>query len=146
MGRRHRPFFRMCVMDARSPRNGRVLEEVGIYDPMVPETDARAVLNGERISYWLGVGAQPTDKAAVLIKKYGKDGTHLEQQKAALDRLASSRRRQGLPSELPKAAPVPEKHKKKIVREEEAAPEAPAEEAAVEAPAADAAPETPAEA
>lgn len=102
MGRRHRPFFRVCVMDARSPRDGRVLEEVGYYDPMVPETDARAVLNGERISYWLGVGAQPTDKVAVLIKKYGANGTHLDEQKAAMDRLAVKRRRPDVPTELPR--------------------------------------------
>ena len=60
------------------PRDGRVLEELGTYDPSVPDTDARAVLNGERIAYWLGVGAQPSEKVAVLIKKYGKDGTHLD--------------------------------------------------------------------
>ena len=39
-GRRHRPFYRICAMDARSPRDGRVLEELGTYDPMVPEVDA----------------------------------------------------------------------------------------------------------
>jgi small subunit ribosomal protein S16 len=92
-GRRHRPFFRLCAVDARSPRDGRVLEELGTYDPMVPETDARAVLNGERIKYWLSVGAQPSDKVKVLIKKYGAEGTHLEQHKAALDRLAQRRRK-----------------------------------------------------
>ena len=52
-----------------------MIEELGIYDPMVRETDARAILNGERIAYWIGVGAQPSDKVKVLIKKYGKDGT-----------------------------------------------------------------------
>ena len=62
MGRKHRPFFRICAMDIREPRDGRVLEELGTYDPMVPETDARAMLNGERINYWLSVGAQPSDK------------------------------------------------------------------------------------
>ena len=96
-------------MDARSPRDGRVLEEVGHYDPMVPETDARAVLDGERIAYWLGVGAQPTDKVAVLIKKYGMNGTHLEQQKAALDRLAVKRRRPDVPADLPRQKPKPKK-------------------------------------
>jgi len=62
MGRRHRPFYRVCVSDGRAPRDGRVIEEVGYYDPMVNETDARAVLNGERIDYWLSVGAQPSEK------------------------------------------------------------------------------------
>ena len=91
MGRRHRPFFRVCAMDARTPRDGRVIEELGYYDPMVKEVDARAILNGERIDYWLGVGAQPTPKVKVLIKKYGSAGTHLEQQRAALERLKQKR-------------------------------------------------------
>lgn len=93
MGRRHRPFYRICAVDSKRPRDGRVLEELGTYDPMVPETDARAVLNSERIDYWLGVGAQPSDKVGVLIRKYGTDGTHVDQQREALDRLAQSRRR-----------------------------------------------------
>ena len=127
-GRRHRPFFRVCVTDARNPRDGRVLEEVGYYDPMVPETDARAVLNGERIDYWIGVGARPSDKVAVLIKKYGTDGTHLEQQQAAVERLASKRRRPGVPTDLPKMEKVTRKKKdekkavEKKVEETAAAP------------------------
>lgn len=92
MGRKHRPFFRLCAMDIRCPRDGRVLEELGTYDPMVPDIDARAILNGERINYWLSVGALPSDKAAVLIKKYGANGTKLEQQKIALEKLALKRK------------------------------------------------------
>ncbi|MHB1033966.1 MAG: 30S ribosomal protein S16 [Pirellulales bacterium] len=99
MGRRHRPFYRICAMDARTPRDGRVLEELGTYDPMVPDADARALLKADRINYWLGVGAQPTDKVRVLIKKYGGEGTHLAQQEAARARLA-------LPKVVP-PAPVP---------------------------------------
>ena len=93
IGRKHRPFYRICAMDIRTPRDGRVLEQLGTYDPMIPETDARAVLNGERIEYWLELGATPSDKVKVLIKKYGADGTHLAAQKQAVDRLAASRRR-----------------------------------------------------
>jgi small subunit ribosomal protein S16 len=93
MGRKHRPFYRICAMDGRMARNGRVLEELGTYDPMIPETDARALLKGERVKYWLGVGAQPSDKVRVLIKKYGSDGTHLVQQRLALARLAQIRRK-----------------------------------------------------
>jgi len=110
-GRRHRPFFRVCVTDARTPRDGRVLEEVGYYDPMVPETDARVVLQGERIDYWLGVGAQPSEKVAVLIKKYGSQGTHLEEQKAAVERLTGKRRRPSVPTDLPKMEKVVRKKK-----------------------------------
>lgn len=91
MGRKHRPFFRICAVDGRNPRDGRVLEELGTYDPMVPEVDARALLKGERVQYWLGVGAQPSDKCRVLIKKYGPDGTHLTEQAAARERLALPR-------------------------------------------------------
>ncbi len=87
MGRKHRPFFRVCAMDCRSPRDGRVIEELGTYDPMIRETDARAVLKGDRIDYWLGVGAQPSPKVAVLIKKYGSAGSHLQQQTDAIERL-----------------------------------------------------------
>lgn len=92
MGRKHRPFFRLCAMDVRKPRDGRVLEELGIYDPMVSDTDARAILKGDRIDYWLGVGAIPSPKAAVLIKKYGTNGTNLEAQQAALAKLKNKPR------------------------------------------------------
>jgi len=88
MGRKHRPFFRICAVDSRNPRDGRVLEELGTYDPMVSETDARALLKPERINYWLGVGAQPSLKVKTLIKKYGSEGTHVEQQRQAREKLA----------------------------------------------------------
>ena len=130
MGRTHRPFYRVCAMDKRAPRNGRVIEELGYYDPMVKETDARAILQQERIDYWLGVGAQPSDKVAVLIKKYGTNGTHLEEQRAALDRLKIKP-----VAPTPVAVPLPSE-------ETPAAEEAPAAEAAAEeAPAAEAAAE-----
>jgi small subunit ribosomal protein S16 len=70
-GRLHRPFFRICATDTRSPRDGKVIEELGTYDPMVPDTDARAVFNTERVDYWLSVGAQPSERVKVLIRKYG---------------------------------------------------------------------------
>jgi small subunit ribosomal protein S16 len=92
-GRRHRPFYRICAMDSHTARDGRVLEELGTYDPLIPEVDARAVLNGERIKHWLDVGATPSEKVGVLIKKYGLKGTRRAHQQVALDRLAQSRRR-----------------------------------------------------
>lgn len=70
-GRRHRPFFRICAMDARSPRDGRAIEELGHYDPMVRNPEARTVLNASRIRYWLSVGAQPSEKVQVLLNKAG---------------------------------------------------------------------------
>jgi small subunit ribosomal protein S16 len=93
MGRLHRPYYRICAIDSRNPRDGRVLEQLGTYDPMIPETDARATLNVERVKYWLSVGALPSEKVEVLLKKYGPEGTHLEKQKEAIDRLAQTRRR-----------------------------------------------------
>jgi len=69
LGRKHRPFFRICVMDACKPRDGRAIEEVGYYDPMVRDKSQRVKLKMERIDYWLSVGAQPSEKVAVLIKK-----------------------------------------------------------------------------
>lgn len=126
MGRKHRPFYRVCAMDGRSPRDGKVLEELGSYDPMVEDTDARTVLNCERIDYWLGVGAQPSEKVRVLIKKYGSGGTHREAQQTALDRMAQ-----------PKAVPEPGKPAS-MPKKEEPAAEAPPDAAAPEA----AAPET----
>lgn len=69
-GRRHRPFFRICAMDARSPRDGRAIEELGHHDPMVRNVDARTVLNVSRIRYWLSVGAQPSEKVQALLNRY----------------------------------------------------------------------------
>jgi small subunit ribosomal protein S16 len=108
MGRAHRPFYRVCAMDRHAPRDGRVLEELGVYDPSIADTNARAVLDKERIDYWLSVGAQPSDKMSVLIKKYGTDGTHLEQQQAALQKLAEPRIMPdpGAPASLPKKKEV----------------------------------------
>lgn len=107
MGRKARPFFRLCAVDSRNPRDGKVIEELGYYDPMVRDTDARAILKAERIEYWLGVGAQPTDKAGILIKKYGASGTHLDKQKAALERLKSRIRRAPTAVSAPVGKPAP---------------------------------------
>ena len=55
MGRKHRPFFRICVMDSRSPRDGKAIEELGFYDPMVRVKKDRVKLNLERVDYWISV-------------------------------------------------------------------------------------------
>src|SRR5438270_10107067 len=70
-GRRHRPFYRICAMDARAPRDGRAIEELGHYDPMVRNREARTVLNVNRIRYWLSVGAQPSEKVQALLRRHG---------------------------------------------------------------------------
>ena len=163
MGRTHRPFYRICAVDKRAPRDGRVLEELGTYDTSVADTDARAVLNKERVDYWIGVGAQPSEKCAVLIKKYGTGGTHVSQQEAALEKLAQPKvvPDPGKPASMPKkpeeeqpaeeatAAPAEQAAAPEAPAEEtpaEQAPEAPAEEAKTEEPAAEASAEESAEA
>ncbi len=109
LGRKHRPFFRICAVDNRAPRDGRVLEELGTYDPMIAETDARAELNSERFSYWLGVGAQMSDKVKVLFKKYGPEGTHLQARDAALAKRSGPKvlPELGAPAYVPKAEETP---------------------------------------
>jgi small subunit ribosomal protein S16 len=70
-GRRHRPFFRICAMDSRTGRDGRPIEELGHYDPMNPNAETQTVLNVDRIRYWLGVGAQPSDKVSAILRRHG---------------------------------------------------------------------------
>jgi len=70
LGRKHRPYYRICVMDSRSPRDGKTIEEIGTYDPMIRDKSQRVSLKLERVDHWLSVGAQPTEKVAVLIRKF----------------------------------------------------------------------------
>ena len=70
LGRRHRAFFRLNAMDKRAPRDGRVLEELGYYDPIAP-AEKQLLLKNDRVQYWLSVGAQPSDTARSLIRKAG---------------------------------------------------------------------------
>ena len=58
-------------MDTRSPRDGRVIEELGWYDPQTDDVNKQLKLNRERIEYWLSVGAQPSDTVRNLLKKEG---------------------------------------------------------------------------
>ncbi|MCL4159801.1 UNVERIFIED_CONTAM: hypothetical protein GTU68_032805, partial [Idotea baltica] len=62
-GSKKRPYYRIVIADIRSPRDGRFIEKVGSYDPMLPkDSEDRVQLNVERIQYWLDTGAQPTDR------------------------------------------------------------------------------------
>ena len=129
MGRTHRPFYRISAMDSRSPRNGKDIERLGYYDPMVSEKDARVKLNNERIAYWLSVGAKPTEKVKVLIDKYGPEGTHLEAQAEAFARLQANKPMAPPPEALPSFdEPEPEA----LSEEDSESTEAPAEEAVTE--------------
>lgn len=128
MGAKKRPFYRLVVADSRTARNGRFIELVGTYDPNL---DPPAInLNKERIEYWLGTGAQPSDTARWLLKTQGFLGGLAEKPKAA----------KKAKKEEPAAEAAPVKEKKE--KAEEAAPEvaegpvveaeAPAEEPAAE--------------
>ena len=70
-GRRHRSFYRLNAMDIRKPRDGRVIEQLGWYDPEATETDKRVSLNRERIEYWLSVGAKPSETVQKLLERQG---------------------------------------------------------------------------
>ena len=125
MGRKHRNFYRICATDTRSPRDGRIIEELGTYDPMIPETDARTLLNDERVTYWLGVGAKPSERVKVLLKKYGPGGTHVAAAEQARARLKAPK---ALPDPgeakfvpAPKEAPVAKEAKGKAAKAEAAA-------------------------
>ncbi|NBT12242.1 MAG: 30S ribosomal protein S16 [Planctomycetia bacterium] len=83
MGRKNRAYYRICATDKRSPRDGREIEVLGTYDPSVPDTDARCTLDGQRLQYWLSVGAQPSPTVRVLIKKYGPTGTRVKEMETA---------------------------------------------------------------
>ena len=72
MGRRHRPFYRINAMDRRSPRDGRVIEQLGWFDPIAPD-DRQLSVKIDRVDYWLSVGAQPSSTVASLLRRVGCD-------------------------------------------------------------------------
>ena len=65
-----------------------MIEVLGTYDPAIPDTDARCVLDSDRMEYWLGVGALPSDAVRVLYKKYGRNGTRVKEMEQARARLS----------------------------------------------------------
>ena len=71
LGRTHRPFYRLSAMDKRAPRNGRVIEELGWYDPVTTDPEKQISFKVDRIDYWLSVGAQPSRTVASLLRKLG---------------------------------------------------------------------------
>ena len=69
-GAKKRPMYRIVVADSRSPRDGRFIERVGVYRPLLPADDPeRVIMDQDRIRYWLGQGARPTDRVAVFLGK-----------------------------------------------------------------------------
>ena len=71
-GAKKRPFYSIVIADARSPRDGRFIEKIGTYNPMLPrEHEQRIILNAERAKHWLSVGAQPTDRVVLFLANAG---------------------------------------------------------------------------
>ena len=159
-GAKKRPYYHIVIADSHSPRDGKFIEKVGSYNPMLPKDGPtpRVALKVERIAEWLGKGAQPTDRVARFLSQdetlgatvkwqagnnpnKGKPGKKAEERAAErAQREADRAEAEAAAKEEAKAAPAPEP---------EAAPaeEAPAAEAAAEeAPAEAAAEEVPAEA
>jgi small subunit ribosomal protein S16 len=83
LGRKHRAYFRIVAIDSRQPRDGRILEELGSYDPEIKNTDERVKLKASRIKYWLGVGAKPSEHVAAFLRKYLAKFEQLEAQPPA---------------------------------------------------------------
>jgi small subunit ribosomal protein S16 len=70
-GTKKRPYYHVVIADARSPRDGRFIEKIGTYDPMLADKEKRVTLVTERVQHWLSVGAQPTDRVARFVDTAG---------------------------------------------------------------------------
>jgi len=136
-GSKKRPYYKVVVSNSRSPRDGKYLEQVGTYNPLLAKDDENRVrLTEDRVRYWLGVGAQPTDRVARMLDKAG-----------IKERAATNNPKKGEPGQ--KAKDRAEDKAAKLAEAEEAAKAAaaaPAEEAPVEEAAAPADEAAPAEA
>ena len=71
-GAKKRPFYTVVVTDSRNRRDGRYIERLGFFNPIASGQDVRLSLNQERVQYWLGVGAQPSDRVSSLIKEHAR--------------------------------------------------------------------------
>ncbi|MGU3314710.1 30S ribosomal protein S16 [Sphingomonas sp. M6A6_1c] len=125
-GSKKRPYYRIVVADARSPRDGKFIEKIGNYNPLLAkDAENRIVLDAERAKYWLSNGAQPTDRVARFLDVAG-----------VRERAARSNPNKGKPGE--KATERAEERAEKLKAQEEAAAAAAAAPAVEEAPADDA--------
>lgn len=141
-GSKKRPYYHVVIADVRSPRDGRFIEQVGSWNPMLPKDGERVKLNEERIKHWLSNGAVPTDRVLRFLDEAGiaKRPTRSNPNKAqpgkkAQERLDAAKQAEEDAKEAAAAAEA----------EAAAAAEAPAEEAAAEAPVEEAVAEAPAE-
>jgi small subunit ribosomal protein S16 len=166
-GAKKRPFYRVVVADSRSPRDGRFIERIGSYNPMLEKDNPdRFIINEERAKHWLGVGARPSDRVARQLSTLGlvekpfvpeqtkqdkpraKTVERMKEQEEKLKAAAEAAEvEKAAAAEAPaEEAPAEEAPAEEAPAEEAAAEEAPAEAAAEEAPAEAAAEEAPAEA
>ena len=155
-GAKKRPYYSIVVADSHSPRDGRFIEKVGSYNPLLKKDDPnRVVLKVERIQEWIGKGAQPTDRVARELGKldlvkweHGNNPNKGQPGAKAKERAEERTQREAdraAALEEAKNAPPPAPEPEPVVEEAPAAEAAPAEEAvAEEAPAAEAAAEEPA--
>jgi len=139
-GAKKRPYYRIVVADARSPRDGNYLEQIGTYNPLLAKDDENRVrLTEDRARYWLGVGAQPTDRVARLLDKAGikeraatNNPNKAEPGKKAKDRAEDRAAKIAEAEEAAAAAAAAAKAAAEAPAEEPAAEEPAAEEAAAE--------------
>ena len=150
-GAKKRPYYRIVVADSRSARDGKYLEQIGTYNPLLAKDDAKRVkLNEDRARYWLGVGAQASDRVARFLDAAGikERAARSNPNKAEPGEKAKERaeERAAKAAEAAEAAKAPKEEPVSEAPAEEAAAEAPAEAAAAaEVPAEETAAEAPAE-
>jgi small subunit ribosomal protein S16 len=141
-GAKKRPYYRVVVSDVRSPRDGKYLEQIGTYNPLLAKDDpARVKLNEDRVRYWLGVGAKASDRVARFLDAAGiqeraqrNNPNKAEPGDKAKERAEERVAKLAAAEEAAKA-PVEEPAAEEAVTEEAVAEEAVAEEVAAEAPA-----------
>lgn len=92
LGRRNRPFYRIAAIDQRTRRNGRVLEALGVYDPVHPDAGKQIQLNEERLKYWLSVGAQPSETVRDMLAKRSIGDLKQWEAERAYDRAGVAKR------------------------------------------------------
>jgi small subunit ribosomal protein S16 len=140
-GAKKRPFYRIVIAEASAPRDGRYVERVGTYNPMVPKDhDQRLTLKNERIAYWLGQGAQPTERVQKMLASAGlMAAPEIREQpkKSAPGKKRAEREEAAAAAEAPaEEAPAEDAPAEEATADEAPAEDAPAEEApAEEAPA-----------
>ncbi len=77
-GAKKRPFYKITVADSRNPRDGRFIEHVGFFNPIARGQEEPLRIDTDRVEYWLGKGAQPTDRVKQLLKHYRKQSAKQE--------------------------------------------------------------------